>query len=163
MARALVKTVSTSPEDLQAKGLQLGDIKESLLDEATFQSVHGTSWILADGRSITGTDLATLTGWTNAPDLRGVFLRGKDHGVGRNPDGDTALGTYQLDSLQGHEHNQIYTSGSNGSTTPGSGRDPVVGATAGIVTDGSNGTPRVSEETRSRNVTVNFFIKINEE
>ena len=55
-----------------AKG-QLGDIRKSQLTEANFQGENGTEWILADGRDITGSDLALLTSTTTAPDLRGYF------------------------------------------------------------------------------------------
>lgn len=159
MARTLVKTISGSPEQLEAKGSQLGDIKHSLLDEVTFQSVHGTSWVLSDGRNIAGSDLAALTGWTVAPDLRGTFLRGKDHGAGLNPDGDTPEGTYQLDEFSSHTHSTNYQHSDNGD---GEGYALINVASFAGSTSGSTmsvGGP----ETRPKNITVNYFIKINEE
>jgi hypothetical protein len=74
---------------------QIGDIMPSILNEAQFQALRSTAWILCDGRSIAGSDLATLTGLTNAPDARGRFLRMKDNGAGVNPGGDLALGAAQ--------------------------------------------------------------------
>ena len=159
MARALVKTISGTPEQIQAKGLQLGDIKHSLLDEVTFQSKHGTSWVLSDGRNISGSDLAVLTGWTVAPDLRGVFLRGKDHGAGVNPDGDTPEGTYQLDEFASHTHSTNYQHSDNGD---GAGYALINVASFAGSTDGST-TSQGGLETRPKNIIVNYFIKINEE
>jgi hypothetical protein len=151
-------------QGLQSDG-KVGDVVSSFLTEAQFQTERDNSWILADGRSIVGTSLASLTGWTNAPDLRGAFLRGKDHGVGRNPDGDTALGTYQEDSLQGFRiqvddaRQGDDGTGGGGLQAGDSGSPHIFGQT--IVSDGVNGTPRISSETRSKNVTANFFIKVN--
>ena len=54
----------------------LGCVEQSILTEAQFQNVNGPNWVLCDGRSIVGSQLAKLTGISNAPDLRGVFLRG---------------------------------------------------------------------------------------
>ena len=145
---------------------KVGDVIHSMLTEEQFIAENGAGWVLADGRDVTGSkyDTLILGGLGgNIPDMRGQFLRGKNNGRldgNENPDGDLALGTLQVDAFQGHEHNQIYTSGANGSTSPGSSRDPITGPTTGIVSDGINGTPRVAEETRSRNITVNIFIKI---
>ena len=51
----------------------LGDIRQSILPENLFQQLNGDSWILADGRDISGTDLGAMG--ITLPDLRGKFLR----------------------------------------------------------------------------------------
>jgi hypothetical protein len=61
----------------------LGDVKFSILDEAFFQLANGANWVLADGRSIVGSQLNLLYPQiTVAPDLRGSFLRALDAGAG---------------------------------------------------------------------------------
>lgn len=90
----------------------VGDIISSMLDLAQFQAENGTDWELADGATAAGTKYNTITGESNKPDLRGVVLRGKDHGTGKNPDGDTALGTYQDHEFDAHGHSVINVSGS---------------------------------------------------
>ena len=164
----------------------IGTVQSALLTEAQFQDQFGTVWILADGRTVLGSRYNVLTGHTFAPDLRGVVLRGQDGGVGRNPDGSTALGTYQLDSLQGHyqgtteiPHHHDTTFGalpllylapgsgglSGGSTVtsaaPATGNASTGLSVTGPTTDGVHGVPRISTESRMQNVTVNHFIKIN--
>ena len=58
---------------------QVGDIKQSILDETQFRTMLGSTeadkWALADGRNVAGSEYHTLTGHTNVPDLRGSFLR----------------------------------------------------------------------------------------
>lgn len=76
-------------------------------------------------------------------------------------DGSRTFGTYQADAMQGHRHtistgaNSSMTSGfmqgNNGISSPSSG-DPV--------TDGTNGTPRTANETRPKNRTALFCIKL---
>lgn len=93
------------------------------------------------------------------PDLRGEFLRGWDDG--RGVDIARAFGTGQLDAFQGHQHTaQTFASanvraGSNGDTP----YTPTTANTTAIVTDGTNGTPRVATETRPRNVALLACIK----
>lgn len=61
----------------------LGEVKFSILDEAFFQLANGANWVLADGRSIVGSQLNLLyPGVTVVPDLRGSFLRALDAGAG---------------------------------------------------------------------------------
>ncbi len=65
------------------KAESLGTIQQSMLTEAQFDQAHeqtgvpdkDRAWVLADGRNIGGTKLATLTGMTELPDLRGAYLR----------------------------------------------------------------------------------------
>lgn len=132
----------------------IGSVMSSFLTELQFQAETDTTWILADGRSIIGSDFAGLTGLSVAPDLRGMFLRGKNNtrsDGNQNPDGDLAVGTYQADQVGPHSHNipgGSTASGGNPYTIGGSGHD------ANTATYGST-------ETRSKSVTVNHFLKIN--
>lgn len=106
------------------------------------------------------------------PESRGEFLRGWDHG--RGVDAGRAVGSMQLDSLQGFRMETLRTkSGAAwGNDDQGAG-DPAPGPPLGTVTpgtrprnltgafvsDGVNGVPRVGSETRPRNMAVMWCIK----
>lgn len=94
MARTLVNTIDDS------KFSKVGEVKHSMLEEAEFQAIYGTGWVLMDGRSVTGSDYETLTGNGNIPDARGRFLRSRDYGPGANPDGDQPQGTANGDKTR---------------------------------------------------------------
>tara|TARA_R100001443_G_scaffold76355_1_gene83839 strand:- start:5291 stop:5818 length:528 start_codon:yes stop_codon:yes gene_type:complete len=126
----------------------------------------GTTWGAGDGSSTFA-----------LPDLEGAFLRGVGaHNTSNKADGSDfgdasrAVGSFENDALQGHRHeykvindNCTYhvspyinvdktNSGSNGiSTVNGRVFDPI--------TDGSNGTPRTTDETRPFNAGVKYCIK----
>ncbi len=123
----------------------------------------------------------------NVPDFRGRFLRGIDDGEGTDPDaaGRTAMatggntgdnvGSIQTDGFQGHnrrivfndfDSNGIITAAMNAATTHTVAVFNSSPTASGLVTqpgtylaDGSNGTPRVSSETRPTNAYVNYIIK----
>ena len=141
-----------------------------------------TTWVLCDGRAILASDYNVLTGNATIPDMRGAVPRMKDNGRGLNPDGDLALGQYQGDTYLSHSHGQrtvidtVQRMASVEAWTRGKWGDPTqnsnqyVGAgisntSAGdslytryqrVYTDASGGN-----ETRSKSVTINYFIKIN--
>ena len=68
-------TSASSPGDLW----MVGDLKQSILLETAFinelPAAERGKWVLADGRTVTGSRYATITGNSNVPDLRGAFLR----------------------------------------------------------------------------------------
>lgn len=158
----------------------VGTIIQSMLTELQFQQANDTSWILADGRNVSGSVYSTVTGNSSVPDLRGMVLRGKNNGRSdgnQNPDGDLSLGALQQHAFSSHDHgggNHGHTMGTGGadSTTMVGG-----GATQRLshfIADGFNGggpksthnsgtiiSGQGGNETRMRNVTVNTFIKIN--
>ncbi len=157
--------------------MPIGSITTSMLTEAQFQSEIGsTKWILADGRLASGTDYGALTGVSFIPDLRGVFLRGKNNGkIGgqSNPSGDLALGVYQDDEFQTHNHgggNHTHTVPNNENLSP-EATDWTVGEWGGynapistnVPTSASGAiiTSQGGNETRVKNVTINYFIKVN--
>jgi len=82
----------------------IGEVTTSLLDEPSFQALYnrdGEIWVLADGRSISentgyGQYLLKQNNQLKVPDLRGMFLRGKQNGrnKGGNPE-EIALGIEQ--------------------------------------------------------------------
>ena len=136
---------------------KIGDVKSSMLTLAEFEAEHLGVWKLMDGQSCVGTAYATLKGVTVVPDMRGTVPRMKAHGSVRNPDGDLALGTYQADAYAAHTH-QLNMYQDNGNGTAGRG-NPIHGAGSTnlrqdyIASAGGN-------ETRMKNVTLNFFIKV---
>lgn len=112
------------------------------------------------------------------PDLRGKFARGYSNGATNDPDkasrtacntgGNTgdAVGSCQGDVFQGHYHAGYYYNNS----APGGGGGGVLlnsnnttAATSDMVraptTDGTNGTPRTSSETRPINVSVLYCVQ----
>lgn len=62
----------------------LGDIVYSRLTEPQFQAQRDTTWVLYDGRDITGSALAALTGFNTLEDHRGSSPRVGNNGGG-NP------------------------------------------------------------------------------
>jgi hypothetical protein len=163
---------------------QVGDVVDSVLDEATLQSLRGSGWVLMDGRDITGSTLADLTGWTNLPDARGQFRRAKNNGRSdgkENPDGDLALGQFQQDQQEtvavSHNHRWHYISGnsrtytSSGSVQNFSFQGPngnaAISATASVddrintnaYTSNESGAS-TNNETRVKNITINTYIRI---
>ncbi len=139
----------------------VGSIVHSMLDQTTFQGLTSTKWVLADGRSVAGSAYESITGNSTIPDLRGIFLRGKNNSrsSGGNTGGDLALGTSQTDFLKSHTHSvpgflytasgagQLATTGANGSQH----------TDANVLVTGATGV----SETAPRSVTVNIFIRIN--
>jgi hypothetical protein len=105
------------------------------------------------------------------PDYRGVVPRGLDVAAAIDPGGASrTLGSLQQDAYQGHHH-QFY--GSNVPYAGGTGNlyYGVKAANAGVavdnsdgegaresVTDGVNGTPRISSETRMYNIATTYGI-----
>ena len=116
-----------------------------------------------------GTTRSTVSkNYIKLPDMRGVTIRGYDHGGIHDPLGATRgsfgeIASLQQDAMQGHIHSV------GGSVSPGSGNPSILlntGLDAGVqrITtppglDGTNGTPRTSSETRMYNVSVNAGIR----
>ena len=142
-----------------------------------------TGWLLCNGTAYARTgvlaDLCAIIGTAfgapdannfNVPDLRGQFLRGTNSGSGVDPDaaGRTALktggntgdtvGSKQTDGFKAHNHTGTIPAGSCGEGSCSSnavlkGNVQSAGSTAlSIANTGSN-------ETRPKNVNVNFIIK----
>lgn len=128
---------------------------------------HGNGTQNADGSAsgFTGTHF-------NLPDYRGRFLRGVDDLAGNDPEkllrtasktgGNTAntVGSVQGDAMQGHWHAMTPAGSNLGSgSNAGSGGSGSNNAVKGAVTDGVNGTPRLSSESRPKNANVNYIIR----
>jgi len=132
-----------------------------------------TGWLECDGSAISRTTYATLfsavgTTWGsgngsttfNIPDFRGQFLRGWDDSRGVDP--SRVFASSQLDAFQGHTWRVV---GSADSVTGGivdrvnSSGGSLNNSIAGPFSDGTNGTPRVADETRPVNYAVLFCIK----
>lgn len=87
----------------------VGTVLDSLLTEAQFQALMGTTWILMDSRSVAGSMYAAITGASTMADARGVFRRTKNNGRGdayADPGGERALGNVQGHAFQTHTHVQ---------------------------------------------------------
>lgn len=132
-----------------------------------------TGWLECDGKAYLktqypglsdaiGTAFGGNTTHFNVPDLRGNFIRGWDHGAGRDPDAASRttlatggaignlIGSYQDDELESHAHS--YYRGA--SSTSGTGSTAL--NTEGSSTTGAAGG---SSETRPKNVYLMYIIK----
>lgn len=127
------------------------------------------TWILADGRDVTGTDYAKAADNNVVPDLRGMFLRGLNAGRsdGKEDPGDLYTipkydrqpGHFQDQAVGIHDHEFAWYPEKQGSS-----RLPATwyGGATESQTDIFNpirATP--GPETRPRNVAVYYYIRIN--
>jgi microcystin-dependent protein len=137
-------------------------------------SIAPNGYIKANGAAVSRTTYAALfsaIGTTfgagdgsttfNVPDLRGYFPRGFDDGAG--VDSGRTFGSSQSDAFQGHYHalsfiNSGYTAGGGGvGPVPATGA--AVPQATTIITDGTNGSPRITTETRPKNIALLACIK----
>lgn len=152
------------------KMYDIGDIRNSLLPEAQFQSRNGACWVLMNGQSVVGSLYASLTGRSNLPAAAGRFLRNAGGAA-------AALAETQEDEFASHTHIQnahnhiqgfagVNATSSYGVTTAPAGN---VNSQSGTNTNNhplTSSTTAVNQnsgggETRPRNLTVNMFVKIN--
>ncbi len=159
----LLQTMGGAINYLLASILPLGSVTASMLTEAQFQDETSTGWVLADGRDVSASDYALLTGNTTVPDLRGVFIRGKNGARSTstgNAGGDVALGTFQADAVQEHQHYMTATNvvESGGPIVHDDGSEFAVNS---IAATGNMASGNISTETKPRSVTLNYFIRIN--
>ena len=166
---------------------KVGDIIHSMLSEENFIAENGAGWVLARGQTVVGSKYAALIG-PSVPDLRGQFLRGKDHGRhlidGKgNPDGDLGLGTYNEDAIRNIVGEIYYPASSttvqflsDSTLTTGTGAMNIsrTGTSNSIENATGSGTfPRgfdfnasrvvpTAADNRPKNTTVNIFIKIDD-
>jgi hypothetical protein len=139
----------------------VGMIVSSMLTLAQFQAINGSTWVLADGASVVGSSYAAITSNSTVPDLRGMFLRGKNNGRldgQQDPGGERTIGDLQADDFKSHRHDLIvYDSAGSGNNYPTDyfPNTSVTGVnTTAIQLSGGS-------ETRPKNIAVNYFIKIN--
>ena len=82
-------------------GSPVGTIVQSVLDETRFATVAPSGdWALCDGRSIAGTKLAQVTGWTTVPDLRAAYLRMGGNNASNSAWQAPAPGSYEEDTTR---------------------------------------------------------------
>jgi hypothetical protein len=139
----------------------VGEIVASMLPVDKFLDLYGRSdWALADGSKTPDNKAYKLISDT-LPDLRGVFLRGKNYSrltSTGNPEKDVELGTYAYDAFKNHTHDIKYSVKSENFQRAFQFRSEK-DVPSQFVESGNSKTGGV--ETRPRNVTVNYFIRIN--
>ena len=152
-------------------------------------TVAPDGWLLCDGDDISretykelydviGNNFGYGDGSTtfHLPNLHGQFLRGVSENESQDPDRSKRknisgvvgpnIGSYQDDAFQGHKHTGYSIEGyGNGntrgydSTNEGVHSRPIQDWQTGIGELGAYGLPKISSETRPKNVYVNFIIK----
>ena len=139
----------------------VGDITASMLSEVQFrQQPDGGRWVLADGRTVSGTRYAAITGKQNAPDLRGVYLRGRNFSRDRstgNADGDLDLGTHQRFQNAAHSHGYTWMKPDNSID----GVDSTAFPSGEHHNEVTNTAVSGGSEARPNSVTINYFIRVN--
>ncbi len=161
---------------------QIGNVQYSILPPNVFPKTQKGTWVLLDGKPI-GEDQELYTileqeslldifkdanGIVKLPDAKGRFIRSMNiNGQGDDLDKSRTAGSYQNDAFQGHKHVGSSSiaqliSKKQTNNTPRQ-RYTVTGTaasnTAGTI-DGGYGTPRISNETRPKNIALYTYIKI---
>ncbi len=160
----LLHKISANINEFANGILPVGTIIPSMLTQAQIDGEMFTAniWKLANGGSCVGTAYGTLTGSSTLPDLRGLFLRGKNNGRGdgvQNPDGDLALLALQTDANKAHSHNVTGNFGRLIRVGPTSLAPPIITGqldSSVAYTSSSSGSEMCPEC-----VTINFFIRVN--
>lgn len=160
---------------------QLGSSGGSAMPAGSVIPFAGTSapsgYLVADGSAVSRTtyaDLFAVIGTTfgagdgsttfNLPDLRGIFIRGAGSQTISSVTYSGTYGTKQGDQLQGHHHDipANFSNNTAGNVNPMGSASGTSGylPSAGAISDGTNGTPRVGSETRPANISLTYIIKI---
>jgi hypothetical protein len=166
----------------------VGDVKESMLTESQFQEVMGNTWVLMDGRDVSGSDYASITGNTTLSDARGIFRRAKNNGRSdgqEDPDGERNLGDFEGDAIRNitgtvgfrgypgeqYRSNSFHSGvmqwgGSTSASDPGintthSNEIANRGHQANRTNFNASLVVPTAGDNRPKNITVNVFIKIN--
>lgn len=163
----------------RSKTLPIGAIISSNLKYTTFLEVNNFKitenmskviWVPCDGRNVSSSKYGKFSG--NVPDLRGLFLRNvNDYGVEfdgvskvdtaqSNPE-NTKAGVFQNESFKAHTHGLRWWA-SGGRVLPNvypginNSYNPNVNqaSSKGVMSSGGN-------ETRPKNMTVYYYVKIN--
>lgn len=137
------------------------------------QNTAPTGYLKANGAAISrttyadlfaaiGTAFGTGDGSTtfNVPDLRGEFIRAWDDA--RGVDSGRSFGSAQADAFQGHKHQSQTGNYSIAGGQYTIGQTAYSTSTSFVlnpISDGVNGTPRTSSETRPRNIALLACIK----
>lgn len=150
---------------------KVGDYKWSALPVVEFEDEHLGSWKLCNGQSCAGTLYQTITGNATVPDSTtdGTFIRAAKSG--------RILGSTEADSMQGHGHDLYVGNTSSGFAHGNANNQIALADVAGgrvlksaasgsqdlinaAKTDGVNGTPRIANETRPKNIALNLYVKV---
>ena len=138
-----------------------------------------SKWAPCDGRPLPNSKYSKLASQPNAPDLRGLFLRGLNafdpyytvppqNPSQLNPD-EKPSGVYQKDAIANHSHNISSSTnvlrfveggnlkGGDGAAFMNAINNPNKGGGALLTTDNDGG----GNETRPKHVTVYYYIRIN--
>lgn len=159
--QVLMNEVAQARQALSARGV--GQIVASMLSVTKFQetyNINGEQWELAKGQDAPPDSRYRTDVGEKLPDLRGVFLRGKNHGrevATGNPEGDPDVGAYQKDEVVTHTHGLTQLDIGGGEDD---GRSDNVRAKYKNKVEETT-DPYGGKETRPRNVTVNYFIRVN--
>lgn len=138
---------------------------------ALYGTVIPSGWLLCDGSTFDQVVYPGLYSFLNnsniVPDLRGQFLRGKNNGRSdgkQDPDGERAIGHFQLDDFKTHRHAAIASNHDVDSSA--SQGFPLGNNHISFRTSDRSGVDRTSlisntggTETRSKNISVNWIIK----
>ena len=142
----------------------VGQIIISVLDSATFfKKFSSDEWMLANGQEVptSAVDFRKIYG-TNVPDLRGVFIRGKNYSRNdefKNPIGDVPNGYVQMDEIKSHYHDFYFTLIGFGFGGHGGGDNNTV-ISADPTRPNNSTKSTIGEETRPKNVTLSYYIRI---
>lgn len=151
---------SASSQDALVANFPVGTVIASYLAPPQMKENYGEQWVLANGSDVsTKTAFYAITGKTQVPDLRGMFIRGlnADRKDGKqDPDGQNrVVGDYQADNVRSHTH-AIATAGIWGRSFKGEDGSPKTAHAKDGETQHTGGT-----ETRARNVALYYYIRIN--